>query len=70
METYPRVSWIICHGAERVVRDGLVRCPLKGSAGIARCVECHLLETLAAERDRRVECGTGEEAFQVAVGDW
>ena len=71
MEAYPRVSWIICHGAEHAVRDGLVRCPLKEWVDVARCVECHLLETLAAERDRRLECRAGVEAFQVAVGpDW
>ena len=70
MEPHPRVSWIICHGAERVVRDGFVRCPVNGSAGIARCMECHLLETLADERNVRVECRTGDEAIQAAAGDW
>ena len=70
MEPHPRVGWIICHGAEHAVRDGLVRCPLNDRVDVARCVECHLLETLSAERDRWLECSAGEEAFQAAVGDW
>ncbi|HEX9634901.1 MAG TPA: hypothetical protein VGB34_05380 [Candidatus Limnocylindria bacterium] len=70
MEPYPRVSWIVCRGAERDVRDGVVRCPLKGNIDVAHCMECHLLETLAAERDRSLECRADEEAVQVAVGGW
>jgi hypothetical protein len=63
------VSWIICLGAERAVTQGIVRCPLKGNVDLSHCLECHLLETLAAERRRDRDCEAGE-VEPVGAGAW
>lgn len=55
-------GWIICRGAERPVVGGAIWCPLHGSVDLLRCLDCHLLETVVAERraDRECEGGTRE----------
>ena len=52
----PYVAWIVCEGAPRDVSDGLVPCPYHGPTPVSVCMDCHLLETLAAERDPRLSC--------------
>ena len=61
-------AWIVCLGAERAGAGGTIQCPLRGAVDISRCLECHLLETVAAERRRDRECEAGAEAsIQAAI---
>jgi hypothetical protein len=53
-------AWIVCAGATRDVCRGLVDCPRWGSVDAVDCLACHLLETLANERDPRRACSTEE----------
>jgi hypothetical protein len=55
-------GWIVCHDADRPVRDGRVVCPLQGRrVPIAACVVCHHLETMSDERDPRTGCEAPED---------
>jgi hypothetical protein len=58
---WARGDWIICVGAERPVVGGIVRCPLRGSVEISTCIDCRLLETVAAERRLDRACGVGTD---------
>lgn len=62
-------GWIVCLGDERSVTQGLVACPLRGSVELAVCLDCHLLETMAAERRRDGDCQVGE-AETISAGAW
>jgi len=63
------VSWIICLGAERTAVEGIVSCPLEGDVDLSRCLDCHLLETVAAERGRDRECEVGGRE-PIIAGNW
>ncbi len=43
------------------MQDGWVPCPIGGLAMVADCLDCHLLETVAGERDPRMSCATPED---------
>lgn len=51
-------QWIVCAGATRYARRGRVMCPQWGIREATECLACHLLETVANERDPRVACAT------------
>ena len=53
-------SWIVCFGHTRDASDDRVRCPRLGSVTIRDCLECHLLVTVARERDERRACSMPE----------
>lgn len=53
-----RLGWIVCQHATREVAGGLVPCPRGGHVAIGGCIDCHLLESLATERDPRLSCAT------------
>ena len=53
-------SWIVCAGHTRDVIDGLISCPLLGSVALSDCLGCHLLVTVAQERDVRRACSMRE----------
>ena len=52
--------WIVCAGATRDVSRGGVNCPQRGNVRAADCLACHLLVTVADERDPRLGCSTAE----------
>lgn len=56
-----RISWVQCQHELREMQDGWVPCPIGGLAMAADCLDCHLLETVAGERDPRVSCATPED---------
>jgi len=53
-----RSPWVVCAGVTRDVRRGLVKCPQRGNVSAGECLACHLLVTLANERDLRLACST------------
>ena len=53
-------AWIVCIGATREVTGGRVSCPRVGAVSAVDCLACHLLVTVAAERDPRWACATAE----------
>ena len=53
-------SWIVCAGQTRDVINGLVSCPLLGPVALSDCLGCHLLVTVARERDVRRACSVAE----------
>jgi hypothetical protein len=53
-------SWIVCRGKTRDVIQGMVHCPQNGTASVDVCLGCHLLATLARERNLRLGCTTAE----------
>lgn len=53
-------TWIVCIGATREVNGGRVSCPRVGAVSAVDCLTCHLLVTVAAERDPRWGCATAE----------
>jgi len=55
-----RSIWIVCAGATRDVSRGLVKCPQRGIVSAQECLGCHLLVTVADERDLRLACSTAE----------
>ena len=52
-------DWIVCLGDSREALGGMVTCPQNGRTPLAECLDCHLLETVARERDPRIACETG-----------
>ena len=50
--------WIVCAGATRDVSRGRVECPQRGIVNAKECLGCHLLVTIAHERDLRLACST------------
>jgi hypothetical protein len=50
--------WIVCAGATRVVSGGRVKCPRWGTVSAMECMACHLLVTVADERNPRRACST------------
>lgn len=55
-----RSIWIVCAGATRDVSRGNVKCPQRGIVSAKECLSCHLLVTVARERDVRLACSTAE----------
>lgn len=56
-EIYDRGSaWIVCAGATRKVSHGRVHCPRRGTVSAIECLACHLLVTVADERNPRRAC--------------
>ena len=53
-------SWIVCAGHTRDVIDERVICPRLGSVTLGDCLGCHLLVTVARERDVRRGCSVAE----------
>jgi len=53
-------GWIVCAGATRAISRGRVKCPRLGAVSAMECLACHLLVTVAPERDPRLACSTGE----------
>jgi len=53
-----RSPWIVCGGVTRDVRRGRVKCPQRGNVSAGECLACHLLATVANERDLRLACST------------
>ena len=53
-------AWMVCFGATREVSGGLVSCPRAGTVSLGDSLACHLLVTIAAERDPRLACATAE----------
>lgn len=54
------VAWIVCAGATCDVSRGRVKCPQRGTVSAMECMGCHLLVTVADERDLRLACSTAE----------
>jgi hypothetical protein len=52
------LRWIVCAGATRDVSRGHVKCPQRGIVNAKECLGCHLLVTIAHERDLRLACST------------
>jgi hypothetical protein len=52
-------GWIVCAGATRAISRGRVKCPRWGAVSAMECLACHLLVTVAPERDPRLACSTG-----------
>jgi hypothetical protein len=53
-------SWVVCAGHTRDVIDNRVTCPRLGSVSLTDCLGCHLLVTVARERDDRRACSVAE----------
>jgi hypothetical protein len=53
-----RSIWIVCAGATRDVSRGNLNCPQRGIVSAKECLSCHLLVTVAEERDLRLACST------------
>ena len=53
-------SWIVCFGHTRDVSEDRVSCPRRGSVTMRDCLACHLLVTVARERDVRRACSMPE----------
>jgi hypothetical protein len=55
-------GWIVCHDADRPLRDGLVLCPIQHRrVPVAACLLCHHLEALSDERDPGTGCEAPED---------
>jgi len=54
----PVTGWIVCAGATREVSRGQVNCPRDGVISAVECLACHLLVTIAHERNSRMACST------------
>ena len=53
--------WVACLGSVHVVRAGRVDCPLlSGSVSLRECLDCHLLLTVADEREGWAACAVGD----------
>lgn len=53
--------WVACLGSVHDVRAGRVDCPLvSGTVGLRECLDCHLLLTVADEREGWTSCGIGD----------
>ncbi|HEX7171988.1 MAG TPA: hypothetical protein VF365_05200 [Candidatus Limnocylindria bacterium] len=55
-------GWIVCHDADRLVREGRVMCPIQHrGVPFAACLLCHHLEALSDERDPQTGCETAAD---------
>ena len=55
-------GWIVCHDADRSVRDGRVVCPIQHRrVPVSACLLCHNLEALSGERDPGTGCEARED---------
>ena len=53
--------WVACLGSVHDVRAGRVDCPLlSGFVSLRECLDCHLLLTVADERDGWTACAVGD----------
>lgn len=53
--------WVACLGRVHDVRAGRVGCPLLGRAvSLRECLDCHLLLTVADEREGWTACAIGD----------
>jgi hypothetical protein len=45
-------GWLVCLGETRLMQQGRVECAVRpGQVPVEVCLRCHLLQTLAGERD-------------------
>ena len=53
--------WVACLGSVHDVRAGRVDCPLlSGTVSLRECLACHLLLTVADEREGWTACAIGD----------
>ncbi len=53
-------AWIVCCGRTLEVHEDQAHCPREGVVSLHECLDCHLLVTIARERDPRYACSTDD----------